>query len=453
MANLLLLSDFSLETAEIIEALKTRIAEGKDDDDIDVILGQIAESAQSLTGATGAAIAVLDGREVLCRARNGNTAPPLGSRLDVNSGISGECLLTGEILRCDDTEIDLRVDPEVCRLLELRSMVVVPVRGENGIAGILEVFSTRPHAFATEHIDSLKNLAELVELACTSKFVEGFIAAPRREAAINTKTAVPEENEEAPRPIALPVALFKDQRHYWIAGGAAAALLLMIFISLKTFRAAEKGDASEQAAQLQVLPFTPSAESMSPATTANLHKQTNREHRSADGKRQGLQKASKVDVLSRTGNLSSASSEPLKPPVSALSRPVAPSHDINSNQIPIPPPLTTESATSEALLVPSATLPKLAPPISQGITGGTLEHRVKPIYPQQAAARNLEGSVVLQATITKMGDVHDPKLLRGSALLGQAAITAVKQWHYQPYRLNGEPIEMQTEITVKFKTQ
>jgi protein TonB len=62
----------------------------------------------------------------------------------------------------------------------------------------------------------------------------------------------------------------------------------------------------------------------------------------------------------------------------------------------------------------------------------------------------LEGEVVLAATITKKGRVRDLKLLKGSPILGQAAMDAVKQWRYLPYRLNGQTLESQTEITVQF---
>jgi GAF domain-containing protein len=137
------------------------------------VLRQIAESAQELSGATGSAIAIRsgsdrNGEQVVCIARSGDTAPPLGSRLDANSGISGECLLTGRVLHTNDTAVDYRVDPEVCRELGLRSIVVVPVRGQVRVAGVLEVFSTKPHAFTREHIDALKRLAETIEMACGS---------------------------------------------------------------------------------------------------------------------------------------------------------------------------------------------------------------------------------------------------------------------------------------------
>ena len=135
----------------------------------DVIHGAIAEAAQALTGATGAALAIRHEGEFICCASSGQTAPALGARLNVDSGISGECLRTGKILRCNNTETDSRVDREVCRHLGLRSIVVVPVRDRNGPAGILEVFSTRPYAFNEEHINYLARLAEIVEAARQQK--------------------------------------------------------------------------------------------------------------------------------------------------------------------------------------------------------------------------------------------------------------------------------------------
>src|SRR5262249_645677 len=93
--------------------------------DPEVVLNAIVECAQTLTGASGAALAM--GREgvVVCRARNGETAPEIGARLSVDSGISGECLRTGKVLRCDDAQKDYRTDPQVCRRLGLRSIAVV----------------------------------------------------------------------------------------------------------------------------------------------------------------------------------------------------------------------------------------------------------------------------------------------------------------------------------------
>ena len=89
--------------------------------------------------------------------------------------------------------------------------------------------------------------------------------------------------------------------------------------------------------------------------------------------------------------------------------------------------------------------------ISQGVSQGLILKKVQPVYPPQALQMRLEGRVELQANISKIGSITGIKQLRGDAVLGRAAMDAVRQWKYKPYYLNGEPIEIQTQITVNFK--
>ena len=104
------------------------------------MLRAIAEAAQELTLASGTALAMQRDGHIICVGRSGETAPALGARLSIDSGISGECLRTGKMLRCDDTEKDQRVDPEVCRKMRLRSVAAVPLFGRHGTIGVLEAF-------------------------------------------------------------------------------------------------------------------------------------------------------------------------------------------------------------------------------------------------------------------------------------------------------------------------
>ncbi len=133
----------------------------------DDALRRIAEAALSATGASGAALALQESGTpadgvIVCVARAGEMAPPLGAKLDSRSGISGECLRTGEALRCEDTENDTRVDRQACRALGLRSLAIAPVKRDDAVVGILEVFSARPEAFTSRHLDVLRQLTELV---------------------------------------------------------------------------------------------------------------------------------------------------------------------------------------------------------------------------------------------------------------------------------------------------
>jgi TonB family protein len=89
--------------------------------------------------------------------------------------------------------------------------------------------------------------------------------------------------------------------------------------------------------------------------------------------------------------------------------------------------------------------------ISQGVSQGLVLKRVQPVYTAQARQMHLEGKVELQANISKTGTITGVKQLSGDAILGRSAIEAVQQWKYKPYFLNGEPVEIQTQITVNFK--
>jgi len=81
---------------------------------------------------------------------------------------------------------------------------------------------------------------------------------------------------------------------------------------------------------------------------------------------------------------------------------------------------------------------------------GNLVHRVDPLYPMIAKQIHLQGTVVVQAFVSADGRIERPNVVSGHPILGQAALEAVRQWRYRPYYLNGQPIEVETLITVKF---
>ena len=88
--------------------------------------------------------------------------------------------------------------------------------------------------------------------------------------------------------------------------------------------------------------------------------------------------------------------------------------------------------------------------VSQGVTQGMVVHRVNPTYPPLARTARVQGAVVLAAIIGKDGAIQNLHVISGHPLLTQSALDAVKQWRYKPYILNGEPVEVDTQITVNF---
>ena len=133
--------------------------------DLEPEISIIAERAQALTGATGAAIALRKGDEIVCRARTGRTAPDLGVRLEINSGLSAECVRTGEVLLCEDAETNPCVDLASCRRLGVRSILVAPLRHFRKTLGVFEVLSSVPYAFDHGDVTTMQFLASMMVAA------------------------------------------------------------------------------------------------------------------------------------------------------------------------------------------------------------------------------------------------------------------------------------------------
>jgi len=112
------------------------------------------------------------------------------------------------------------------------------------------------------------------------------------------------------------------------------------------------------------------------------------------------------------------------------------------------------SAPPPNLVSAESSAPRLAPQtvnISQGVSQGLLIKKVQPVYPRTALSLRVEGAVQLMATISKTGEITTVKVLSGDPQLSRSAVEAVKQWKYKPYLLNGEPVEIQTQVTINFK--
>ena len=175
---------------------------------LDEVLQLVAERARSITGADGVAIALAEDDAIVCCASAGEIAPDAGVMLDPNSGFSGACFRSGEIIRCNDTESDTRMDVEVCRKLGARSLVAVPLRGQKAIFGVLEAFSFDAHGFNDSDVQSLTLLAELIlaamkpqdedRMAQISERVSARALPPPQTVLTNTEAPEPEPDRMSP---------------------------------------------------------------------------------------------------------------------------------------------------------------------------------------------------------------------------------------------------------------
>jgi protein TonB len=115
---------------------------------------------------------------------------------------------------------------------------------------------------------------------------------------------------------------------------------------------------------------------------------------------------------------------------------------------------TSGGVLGGVLSAANSTPPKVAPPqkarVSGGVMQGNLINRVNPQYPAIARQARISGQVILQAVISKSGAIENLKVVSGHPMLINSAMDAVRQWRYKPYLLNGEPVEVETTVTVNF---
>ena len=398
----------------------------------------IAAAARFLSGAEGIALALETQGSIVCRARSGDLAPDLGAPMNTESGISGECLRSGSMLVCHDALADHRVDNQVCRSLGIRSVIAVPVRGEVGVAGILEAFSSRPDAFDGEALRALRALGETAGTAY------------RRHAPMPT-SAVPAVRVCPPKAISIPPLAPEEilgdslpgKKHLWIVVTIAIALLATVVVawwswespadetgpSMQTVQAATTEQPTAGVSRLFVPKPAPGLlrERTKPRVIVENAAET---ERMISGVGDSTEGSIRENALRR----SSAASEvaAVEPPQVDL-RGVAKTPDL-AQLASVPTPM-----------------PSIGPRVSGGVSEAILIHRVEPVYPTQARMQRLSGKVTLSATIAADGSVREVAVLRGSSLLAAAAQDALRRWRYRPATLNGNPVEVQKEITFVFQ--
>jgi TonB family protein len=442
----------------------------------------LAEEARYVTGANGAAIALEDGNEMLCRAAAGALSPGLGWRLDAQSGFSGECVRTARVLRCDDAENDPRVDAAICRQLGIRSILAAPIVSSDRVKGIFELFSDRPLSFNAEDEKKLAALAvEAAALAFRASMSRPWpaVAVPAAPlpvpAAAAAGNAYPAQPQEAARvQIAAPAVqqASADPLPTWYVPGllmqaeesehspavewvlarknalaaAVGTALMVAFLGLFV-RTVTKPAISNPVVSDAQAASTEAESSAQPESSADEATGAGRERSIAAAPLARRPAASSAKAARKSAAEPGAHRSELRPGARA-----------NSAAAIAPPSaaaLAQASQPQRSLIAELGSPPIAAPEtprvrVTQGATPAVLLHSVKPVYPAAALAMRVQGAVVLVATISSDGHVRNLRAVSGNPLLQAAARNAVSDWVYQPSKLNGVPHAVQTEITVKF---
>src|ERR1700686_2897757 len=181
---------------------------GLEENELDSTLQLLVERAQYITGATGTALALPQGEEMVCHASAGSSAPAIGARLQVRSGLTGESISRRQLLRCDNAETDPRVNLEACRALGIASIVVLPLLRRTGeVRGLFELFSDHPYAFEERDLIALERMAALTLTALDLAEQRQSVAAPANAEPEKTTKASNAIEASAGSTIPLPTSL------------------------------------------------------------------------------------------------------------------------------------------------------------------------------------------------------------------------------------------------------
>lgn len=380
---------------------------------LDLVLKDVADEARKATRATGAAIALVRDGKMVCRATTGN-APDLGVRVEIDSGIAGACLITGQVQLCSDTEVDPRVNAEACRRLDVRSMLIAPIFEGTGNLGIVEAFAAEPGAFTEEDVRTLELLARRVAQSKkqSEESVKGEASEPTTEqAAPAGSPAAPEPDaghgSEVPSLAAEEPGGQESLTNVLVILVIAAAILLGVVIGAGVTRKSASGTARAQSGAGQ----------SSRATTAT------------SGQANAPSSAQAVEIPAANPTSAAAvHSAPAEPPSGELIV------TQNGRVVYRSGPASSANTIADATRTPSNR------PI----------HRVDPTYPETARTQHIEGPVLLVAHLLGDGTVGEIEIVSGDPLLAEAATQAVKQWKYPAYHVNGQAVERQERITVRF---
>ena len=411
----------SLPFGEILlELMRLRPRTGHNGD-LDVFLKRLVEDTRLLFGATGAAVALLDGQVCRWREKCGETGPQIGGQLSAGSGISGQCLASDRVQFCEDTLTDARFDAEVCQQLRIRSMIVAPIRCPGRVEGILEAWSSRALAFDRDCTETLQKLADFSGRVMGPG--QGFGAGSRRTlpaVVAQRLTSLGRKTLQRTKELAISM-------HAKMSSAPAESVPLLMKLRIRrilpgVLLSTILGAAWHGAASVGSLPSS----------------------------------LKTLTYLSTRATLVNTPIDTLIPaPVEAPPRP---------QRAPQLPHKRSRPAGLISLRHGAAKKP-------EPLLGMSVIHHQDPVIGEDAKVPPFGGlgnfggweedtaplGYLLSSTPVKPRSVAvppiDPEISvkKGHPLLAGAAIAAVKRWRYQPFLLDHSQVPMTTQISVKFK--
>jgi TonB family protein len=379
----------------------------------DLVLHELVVRAAAATDASAAALALVRGNEMVCRAATGLQAPDLGVPVNTDEGLSGACVRTRQAQLCHDAESDPRVDADAARRLGISSMLIVPLLEDEAIRGILEVFSSRPTAFAGQQQTTLQAFAD----DCI-RLQRAMHEEPMRLAAPSQLTPLaPYQEHDEPRasdlPVGEPLPAPPPVHMYegWTLLVGTIAIIVAIGVSFLIGSRIGWIRVPLRPAQVQTrrpAPVSPKARRVQPPISAPAQGR-NTETRNPDE----LVVYDHGKVIFR-----------MKPEPKNGDSVISASENTHLTGVPV----------------------WLAPEQAERM----LKNRIEPAYPQAAIEARRAGDVVLEVVVGRDGSIVTERIVSGDPLLISAALDAVRRWRYEPYRRHQRATRFQTTITLRF---
>jgi len=381
---------------------------------LDLVLNEIVEQARLASTAAAAAIALIQGDELVCRATTGASAPGLGVRLPMKSELSGVCVQSRQPQRCDDTEADSRVDPAVYRSLEIRSILMVPLLDQEHLLGIFEILSPRANEFGDREVQTLQALSRRIvaNVRYAAERKNQTIVDP--EASASTTTG--------PNELAEPSVSFAEQMPVPVARRTDkfASILLALVVLVAIVLGWTAGHVGLQ---------TPQKSSGTMAT------------RIADGAASdGSPTAAPTDssAITQAQQVSGAKKQDQPSTTSGVS---------NAGLVVYEKGKLIYRVDSNGAIRNSSTISILPPEKVASL----LIHRVEPEYPEAARNAGVQGGVLMSVVVNRSGLVREVTVESGDTLLAASAVDAVRQWRFRPYPTPETSEEFRARIAMQFK--
>jgi TonB family protein len=463
---------------------------------LDLVLNQIVEQTCLATPASGAAIVLARGGEWVCRASAGGNSPTLGARLDAEAGLSGECIKTRQIQRCDDAQSDPRADIEACRSLGIRSVLILPLLQDDQLVGVFEAFSSQPATFGKRDENTLEVLSQrvLANLKQTSQTLslfteisppepaEASYERPGNPVVENSNAEIPivenaiedtliasdhtskptlnaaSENATIPEATSEIASISGINILTWILGAAvlAFALLLTVLLGVRLSRGRSGSRAhprTDVSAKLNDAGQTPAPGASETDATKIKETGTNLAAKSRSGfagsANTSESRGTAVATLPHPTSALQAGSLQVFEKGKEIFR-MSPATE-QSQQSKVGAKNGTTSSNPSGAVEQTPVEPAAIYELPPEAASQSLVHRVEPEYPQEALEQQIQGPVALDVRIGRDGTVQAVKLVSGQPLLAEAAMAAVKQWQFKPHLTKGQAVEMQTKVILNFR--